>query len=72
MNTIVHVTKSAAAYQELIDDTRVSIDTSTMVNVIPVDADLGIGRSIIFLRDGSSINVVESVAELYERGVRIS
>lgn len=63
----VIVTKCAAAYQELSGNKPVSIEISAVVNIVPVDSVLGIGKSIIFFRDGTSMNVMESPEELFAR-----
>jgi hypothetical protein len=68
MSTIT-VTKSSSAYQELTEDTCITLEICTVRSVLPVDATLGIGRSVIYFVDGSSMNVVESVVQLYDLGI---
>ncbi len=70
MTQTLQVTKCAAAYQELTEDRVVAVDVETVDNVMPVDPKLGIGRSVIYFLDGTTMNVLESVDELYERGLR--
>jgi hypothetical protein len=43
----------------------VQIDSSAVVNIIPVDPEIGIGNSVIFFCDGSFMNVLESLEELF-------
>lgn len=66
MLRIIQVTLCAAAYTNLDSDTITEIDPSLISDVIPVDEDQGVGRSIIFFHDGSTANVMESVDDLAE------
>ncbi len=63
VNAKFTVTLSSAAHVELESDTPVEIAESDVKGVLPVDPDVGIGKSVIFLMDGSSLNVLESLAE---------
>lgn len=65
----IHVTKSAAAYDELDSDTEVEIEVGTVKKLLPVDPKLGIGRSVIYFIGGATMNVLESVQELVKRGI---
>lgn len=56
---IISVTLCAAAYNDLVANTSVVVPIEEIENVVEVEEGVGIGRSIIFLYDGSSMNVVE-------------
>lgn len=58
------VTLSAAAHSEIENDSTVDIFTAEITKIISVDARIGVGRSIIYLADGSTMNILESVHEL--------
>lgn len=61
----IQVTLCAAAYQELDTDKSITVELDQIENIVAVDPELGIGHSIIFLFDGQSLNVLESITELH-------
>lgn len=64
MHRMIRVTLCAAAYSNLEFDIITEVDAELISDVIPVDDDQGIGRSIIFFHDGTTANVVESPDQL--------
>jgi hypothetical protein len=63
----ITVTKIASAYVELEEDLPVSIGVDQIENLIAISKNEGIGASIIFLHDGTSVNVVETCYEIRKR-----
>ena len=63
----ITVTKAATAYEELNSDKPELISPGSIAKVIPVPETIGIGASIIFFWDGSSMNVMESPEEIQSR-----
>ena len=63
----ITVTKAASAHVELSSDKPETISTGSIAKVIPVCETIGIGASIIFFWDGSSMNVTESAEEIQSR-----
>lgn len=63
----ITVTKCAVAYVELDSNKRTKIASHLIADVIPVSKNLGIGNAIVFLTDGTSLNVTESVGEIYRK-----
>lgn len=57
-------TKYAPAYVELEHDTLVTVPVHLIKNVVAAPPHINIGNAIIFLADGTSINVVETEAHL--------
>ncbi len=66
MSTIISVTKVASAHFDIEEDSVTTIDADLIMNVIPVNRKKGIGSSVIFLFDGSNLNVQESVQQINE------
>lgn len=66
MPTIISVTKVASAHFDIEKDTVTTIEADLIMNVIPVNRKKGIGSSIIFLLDGSNLNVQETVQQINE------
>jgi hypothetical protein len=67
MNMEITLTKCAAAYQDLIFDTEVTAQTYMIQDVVSVPKHLGIGNAIIFLTDGTTLNVIETPEEVQKQ-----
>ncbi len=61
----ISLTKCASAYLDIDRDTHANISSELIINIVPVSKSLGIGNAIVFLRDGTSLNVTESIGEIY-------
>lgn len=67
LNHRITVTKAASAYVELSSDQSETISAGSIAKVIAVPETTGIGASVIFFWDGSSMNVTESAEEIQNR-----
>ncbi|MFM1998714.1 MAG: hypothetical protein RL204_661 [Bacteroidota bacterium] len=64
MTRSITVTLCSSAYSNLESDTRTEFDPDLIADVLPVDEELGIGKTIIFFHDGSTANVLETEDEM--------
>lgn len=66
MNSPIYVTLCASAYTTIDLDRRVAFESELISDILPINENHGIGKSIIMFHDGTSANVLESVDELYK------
>jgi hypothetical protein len=67
MNRPIYVTLCASAYTTIDLDRRVEFESDLIADILPINEEHGIGKSIIMFHDGSSANVTESVSEIYKQ-----
>lgn len=66
IETTLPVTLCSAAHVDIETDTVREVKATDITSIVPVDPEFGIGRAIVFLIDGSSLNVLESVEDLLQ------
>ncbi|HEU4718211.1 MAG TPA: hypothetical protein VFU15_10270 [Bacteroidia bacterium] len=67
MHTLITVTKIASAYVDLLHNTPTQINADHISKLVPLSHVQGIGSTVIFFRDGSTMNVLETVGEVKSR-----
>lgn len=69
INSSFTVTLCASAHVELESDRNYVVHGSTVSEILPIDPVLGIGSSIIYLKDGTSLNVLQTPGEIIAQNV---
>lgn len=65
MNSLIYVKLCASAYTTFDLDRRVTFGSELIAEILTINEEHGIGKSINMFHDESSGNVVESVKEIY-------
>jgi hypothetical protein len=72
VHSIFRVTLCAAAHVDIQVDVSVVVQGSSVSGIFPVDPRLGIGSAIILLKDGSSLNILQSPEELIAQNYHLN